>query len=94
MIPCEHCMGTGKREFYFDEKQPSLPISIAIEGKRRFISCDIEADDEDNHFLLNIKSRGTFAELEEKENKFYDWIRSNYPKEVFSSIVIVIERLE
>ena len=92
-IPCELCLGSGKRKMYELDSQPTLPISILLKAEQVFgdtkvsLSCD-------NGFNLCSDVKGTYEEILAKRKEFHRWLFDNYPDEISHDIVLSIKRFE
>ena len=92
-VPCEMCVGTGKRRVFIYKNQPCLPIGILLKAEEIFSQCSVESSDS-AQFVLRFTTKGTFEEIRDKEVSFRKWIDENYPDEVGSRLVLSIGRIK
>ncbi len=92
-VPCETCLGTGKRAICLHENQAVLPLSVLSKATQIFSKCTVEESHMDG-FVLELEAAGTYEDINQKVSDFHSWIDDNFPREVGGNIVCIINRIE
>ncbi len=58
-VPCETCLGSGKRKIYIDDNQVTLPLSVLIKAGQVFSKCIVEESFDGNGFVFRLDMQGT-----------------------------------
>ena len=93
-VPCETCLGTGKRCVFIHEGQANLPLSVLEKAQEMFQNVIVEAKFDNDGFAIRVDLKGTYETMIERQNKFHQWLSKNYPAEVWQNIVLSINRIE
>ena len=97
-VPCEMCLGTGKRQVYIYKNQPCLPMGILLKADEMFENCSVESSVYDGAeyagFVLRFVARGSFEKVLAEEDSFRDWVNDNYPDEISSRLILSVSRIE
>lgn len=95
-VPCEMCMGTGKRRVHIYKNHPSLPIAVLQKAEEIFGSCCAELGMYEGaewaQFVINCEFKGSYKEMITKQKTFHNWVRENFPEEVGNRIVLTVGR--
>ncbi len=91
-VPCETCLGTGKRMIFLDN-QATLPLSVIRKAGQMFEKCFVE-ESCSNGFVLQLDMKGTYEQMNKQCDDFHKWLRDNYPDEVSHHVVLTVNRID